>query len=119
AQMSVSHADAVTKYQLKRAQSQAELSVEYRVKEPLGTSLPESLEFFFLERYLLFVERGQQLYAGQVHHVPYPACRAEVLSIDDAVLSAAGINVGNRTPDYVHFSPGVDVEIFSLRPATP
>ncbi|MCA9069993.1 MAG: DUF2071 domain-containing protein, partial [Planctomycetaceae bacterium] len=53
--------------------------VRYRLGEFLGPSQPDSLEFFFLERYLLFTEHRNKLYEGQVYHTPYPAQAAEVL----------------------------------------
>jgi uncharacterized protein YqjF (DUF2071 family) len=44
-----------------------------------------SLEFFLLERYYLYNVRGGKLHRGQVHHVPYPAHVAEVLSVSDGL----------------------------------
>lgn len=89
--------------------------VRYRWGEPLGSSREGTAEFFFLERYLLFVERQNQILAGQVHHSPYPAHQAEILEVNDSLMDAAGLAKLSETPCFVHYSPGVDVEIFDLR----
>ncbi|MFK7985197.1 MAG: YqjF family protein [Sandaracinaceae bacterium] len=96
--------------------SGANLDVRYRVGDPLGPSLPGSLEHFLLERYLLFSERGEQLLEGQVHHVPYPAHHAEVLALDEGLIAAAGLPAPARAPDLAHYAPGVDVEVFGPWP---
>lgn len=114
ANMSVRHEQDVVHYQSIRRSSGARHQVSYRVGEHLGPSQPESLEFFFLERYLLFVERDGQLYSGQVYHRPYPASRAEVLALEDDLLLASGFDCGSQLPEHVHYSSGVDVEIFDL-----
>jgi uncharacterized protein YqjF (DUF2071 family) len=88
-----------------------------RVAELLGPSEPSSIEFFFLERYLLFLERRGRVFAGQVYHTAYPAQRAEVLELDDQLVEAAGIVGVAGPPAFVHYASGVDVEIFSLQAA--
>jgi uncharacterized protein YqjF (DUF2071 family) len=70
---------------------------------------------FLLERYLLFVVRGGQVWEGQVHHRPYPVEPVRLLSIDQTLLRSAGILTDRCWPGHVHWSPGVDVEIFPLR----
>lgn len=90
------------------------LALEATIGEELGASAPGTDEHFLLERYFLFVRRGQRLVRGQVHHVPYPAHRAELLRIDDGVIQAAGFDVPSSQPLFTHYSPGVDVEVFSL-----
>lgn len=96
------------------------LHVRYRVGAMRGASQPETLEHFFLERYLLFVRRRGKMQIGQVHHVPYPAQDAEVLQVEDQLLAAAGLPGPAGLPRYSHYAAGVDVEVFPLRPfATP
>jgi uncharacterized protein YqjF (DUF2071 family) len=46
-----------------------------------------------------------------VAHRPWPMRDAEVLSLDDELVRAAGLgDVARRTPDHVAFSDGVDTE---------
>ena len=102
-------------YRSKRTKRAGYLQASYRVGEPLGTLAPDSLEFFFLERYLLFVERRGVIYEGQVYHTPYPAYRVDLLDHEQDLLTQAAVPVQGK-PTFAHYSPGVDVEVFSLRP---
>jgi hypothetical protein len=87
------------------------LELEYEIGEELGESRAGTLEHFLLERYLLFVERRGHVLRGQVHHRPYPAQRARVTSLREDLVAAAGI-VGPGRLETVHFSEGVDIEVF-------
>jgi uncharacterized protein YqjF (DUF2071 family) len=78
---------------------------------------PDTLEHFLVERYILYALANDRLYQGQVHHHPYPMQGAEVLSLDESLLAAAGI----RRPDSAplgHFAAGVDVKVYALRRST-
>ena len=88
------------------------LAVRYEVGEPLDASRPGTLQHFLLERYLLHVERWGKLWTVQVHHTPYPVQRARVLALDDELIAADGLPEPDGLPPLVHYSPGVDVEIF-------
>jgi len=107
-----------TDYRTERRSDGAFLHAKYRFGAPLGSSRLGSLDHFLLERYLLYVEREGVLHCGQVHHVPYPRCEVDLSSFDETLVRSAGISRGNGLPDYVHASPGVDVEVFSIRPVT-
>ncbi|PQO28568.1 DUF2071 domain-containing protein [Bremerella cremea] len=115
AKMSLEASSDEVRYQTVRRQGGAKHRVRYRIGEALPPSDPDSLEFFFLERYLLFVERKGKLFSGQVHHTPYPAHTAELLEIEDSLLAAAGIDDYAQTPSFAHYSPGVNVEIYDLQ----
>jgi uncharacterized protein YqjF (DUF2071 family) len=116
ARMAMVRRDERVLYASQRGRSGPRLQLSYRIGESLGASEPGSLEHFLLERYLLFVERGERLQVGQVHHPPYPAHQAEAFEVHDELIAAAGLPAPNRPPDLCHYSPGVDVEVFSLRP---
>lgn len=75
-----------------------------------------TLEFFLIERYLLFStdKNTGQLYSGRVHHRPYPLYKAEVLEFDDNFLGLNGFSAAGRMPVHQVFSTGVDVEIYTL-----
>lgn len=107
------------RYTSARRRGSADLSLRYRIGAPLPPSEPGTLQFFLAERYLLFTQdkKGQVL-CGQVHHAPYPLRAAEVLALDQGLLAAAGLpTTGAQAPAL--YSPGVDVEIFPLRPHLP
>jgi uncharacterized protein YqjF (DUF2071 family) len=87
---------------------------------PCGTSAPATpgtFDHFVLERYYLYSTRGDRLYRGQVHHHPYPAQSAELLSLEETLLAASGLE-RPAVPPAVHFASGVDVEIFPLQRLT-
>ncbi|MCO6456200.1 MAG: DUF2071 domain-containing protein [Pirellulaceae bacterium] len=103
-------------YESRRGGGGPGLQVTCRPGPLLGPSPAGTLEHFFLERYLLFVQRRGKTLLGQVHHEPYPARRAEVLQVRDELIAAAGLPAIAFPPDHVHYCDGVDVEIFGLRP---
>ncbi len=90
--------------------------VDYEVGEHLGPSVAGTFEHFLLERYLLLSTRKGAILEGQVHHPPYVAHRAQVHRIEEGLVAAAGMPAPSRAPDAVHFSPGVDVEVFGPAP---
>ena len=65
---------------------------------------------------MLFVKRKGHLLVGQVHHTPYPVQKVHLLDVHDELMAAAGFPVADKLPAFAHYSPGVDVEVFSLRP---
>jgi uncharacterized protein len=120
ARMSLTHnSDGVVHYTSRRtrpAPGQSAPGCDIRGR-PTGTRpaiVPGSLEHFLLERYLLYCVAGERLYSGQVHHKPYPAQTAEVLSIEEDLVAAAGLRHSLGAP-LAHFAEGVDVEIFPLQ----
>jgi uncharacterized protein YqjF (DUF2071 family) len=88
------------------------LTVRYELGQPLGSSLPGSLDHFLLERYLLHVQRQDGLWTMQVHHHPYPARQVRLLALHERLLAAAGISVAGG-PALVHYASRVDVDIFA------
>ncbi|GIW93576.1 MAG: hypothetical protein KatS3mg110_1617 [Pirellulaceae bacterium] len=102
-------------YSVRRWSSSGVLELRYQPGSSLPASDPDSLEFFLLERYLLFVKRGGRIRTGQVYHTPYPVQQVAVTIQQQTLLQTAGINVPTPTAaQYAHFSAGVDVEVFSL-----
>ena len=93
----------------------ASYSVRATPVGPIQPATPGTLEHFLVERYILFTFRKRRLHQGRVHHTPYPLQSAKVLSLDEALLAAARIDRPDITP-LAHFSAGVNVEIFPLRP---
>ena len=91
------------------------IDCRYRRLDPLGPSKPGGLQHFFLERYVLYASRRGQLVRGQVHHDPYPAYGAELISHSENLSTANGIPA-EGAPAHVHASPGVDVEVFGIAP---
>ena len=62
-----------------------------QVTGPARAAALGTLEHFLAERYLLYSELQDRLYQGQVHHTPYPLQPARVLSLDEDLLAATGL----------------------------
>jgi uncharacterized protein YqjF (DUF2071 family) len=74
--------------------------------------VPGSLDYFLVERYLMYAQRGERLYRGRVAHAPYKLKAAELMSVDDGLIESCGIN--SRPAAHAVFSPGADTHIFPL-----
>jgi uncharacterized protein YqjF (DUF2071 family) len=92
----------------------ADFACEYTICDELGPARVGTFEHFLAERYLLFAKRGNRIDVGQVHHRPYPLHRAEVSSVSESVVRAAGMPEPHGAP-HALYSPGVDVDIYALR----
>jgi uncharacterized protein len=76
---------------------------------------PGTLDFFLLERYLLFSNTPRGVRCGQVHHNPYPVSQARVEKFDTRTLELNGFTSPLHPPDHVCGSPGVNVMIYPLQ----
>lgn len=88
---------------------------EYEPAGPQQPAEPGTLEFFLIERYILFSSRKGKLHSGQVHHTPYQIGAANVSMWDANVIELSPLPRPDRPPDHVATSRGVDVEVFSLK----
>lgn len=76
---------------------------------------PGSLEFFLVERYLLFAADPQgRLYEGRVHHAPYEISTPVVAECSTAPARQAGFELVGEPVSLLAARP-VDVSIFPLR----
>jgi uncharacterized protein YqjF (DUF2071 family) len=95
------------------------LPASYAIRAtPTGTVEPAragTVEHFLVERYLLYSLRKNQLYQGRVHHTPYPLQQANLLSLNESLLAAAGLDLPPATTPIAYFANGVNVDIFPLR----
>ena len=87
---------------------------EYAAGAGIPPPLPDSLEFFLIERYRLYSSAPDGLRRGAVSHQPYPLCRADVSAWDEQLLTLDGFRPVGRPPDHIVMSRGVDVTIFPL-----
>ena len=87
----------------------------YRAISQPSLAVPGTLEFFLIERYVLFAySRRQKLYAGRVWHNPYELADVEINNLDENVLSLDGFRKLSSDAYHKIMSPGVDVDIFGL-----
>ncbi|WP_437204353.1 YqjF family protein [Planctomicrobium sp. SH664] len=84
---------------------------------PLTAAVPGTLEFFLVERYVLFAPGRRGLNAGQVFHTPYPIQKVNTELAAGRLLQVDGLPQWDTPPEHALYSPGVDVEIFAPRSA--
>jgi uncharacterized protein YqjF (DUF2071 family) len=78
------------------------------------TAAPGSLEFFLMERYILYaVDEAHQLWRARIHHQPYPIQRADVLDLDETLIWASGIRRSEVLP-IRHYAREVNVKVYPL-----
>ena len=84
--------------------------VRVRVGAPYEAAELGDRDHFLTARWVLFsVLAGRQFFA-RAQHQPWPLHRAEALTADDSLISAAGLPPPHGEP-LLHYSPGVDVRI--------
>jgi uncharacterized protein len=71
-----------------------------------------TLEYFLIERYLLFTP-GETVYSGRVSHPPYQFQIADYSGLDQNLTDAVGFQL-DEPPLLAHFSPGVKVDVDAL-----
>jgi uncharacterized protein YqjF (DUF2071 family) len=109
-------ADGSIAYRSRRRRGDARAEFTYRLGESRGVAEPGSLEFFLVERYLLFTDHRDRLLRAQVHHRPYPLHSVTVNGMAVAGLGPPGVEFRER-PAHLIASSGVAVEIFGAEPA--
>lgn len=117
ASMEVCRAEAID-YKVSREGSTQEFDshLRYSVRDELPPPEVESLEFFLVERYLLFATNGAgTLFSGRVHHPPYPLSGVAVKVLQEGSIALAGFDKSDRLPEHVTMSRGVDVNIFATK----
>ena len=97
----------------RRGQKDASL-FEYRFNSETRIAEPGSLDFFLLERYVLFANTRRGLRIGRVQHEPYPLKATLVSRQDQQAFVWNGFQPANRPPDHVIGSSGVAVRIGAL-----
>lgn len=118
AKMSATEADSGINYESRRFSDPEKRTSSFQYCET-GTAAPaneETLEFFLVERYLLFSQtKTKGIATGQVHHTPYQIQPVDASNDCDALFELNGLSVPGRPPDHALYSEGVDVEVFPLR----
>ncbi|HLK15817.1 MAG TPA: DUF2071 domain-containing protein [Fimbriimonadaceae bacterium] len=112
ARMSVEREGRELQYASKRLSDGPGLSIQAHVAGEPAPAEPGSLEFFLLERYLLFCTDGNRWFGGNVSHPPYQSSPVDIVCSEEALVAAAGL----PTQRFTHrmFVEGVDVHIGKL-----
>lgn len=101
-----------------RGAPQADYLATYRPIAPVVYSAPDSLEYWFTERYSLYtVVQSTRLYRGEIHHVQWPLQKAELEITQDTMARSHGITLPDTTP-LLHYSERQEVLIWPLQRLT-
>lgn len=103
-------------YSSRRHGDSATSVFDYRLSPETSLAEPGTLEFFLVERYLLFSWTTRGLRWGQIHHLPYPVAQAVVSRHDTHLFELNGFTAPTRPPDHTMGSPRVSVIFYALRP---
>ena len=87
---------------------------DYELARETKLAEPGTLEFFLVERYLLFTQTPRGLCTGRVHHAPYPLADVNVREWDTRLFPLNQFAEPMRPPDHAMGSPGVRVSIHAL-----
>jgi uncharacterized protein len=102
-------------YQSKRADQSAaaEFNAVWQIEDKLLHAVPDTLEFFLVERYCLYTSHEEKLYRGRIFHPSWPLQTAELSSYQSTMIESQGLPGPNGDP-LVHYAEALEVEIWPL-----
>ena len=92
----------------------ADFDARWTINEPTGEALPDTLEFFLVERYCLYASRGDSVFRCRIHHRPWPLRNAELASLSSSMIQSHRIAVSSDQPLLHAQSSAIDVEVWPL-----
>ncbi len=117
ASMSARRSPSAIRYSCQRSGAQAIAEFEWEHTGASRQAEPHSLEFFLVERYLLFSTNAQgALFTGQVHHSPYQVHAPRLCNHSMLPMEQAGFH-SSAQPASVLAAEAVNVEVFALESA--
>ena len=84
--------------------------VRIGVGDRFGAGELDERDHFLTARWVLFSSAGARHRFARACHLPWPLHRAQVVTVDDHLVAAAGLPQPRGEP-LAHYSPGVDVRI--------
>ncbi|MEO5915277.1 MAG: DUF2071 domain-containing protein [Luteolibacter sp.] len=117
AAMQADKSDRRIHYQCRRKNGAArEAAFEYHLPSDLKPAAPGSLEWFLVERYLLFSANSKnELFQGRVHHQPYQIAPGKCDLWSAEPLLWENFPEPGESPSSILTSAPVDVSIYPLR----
>jgi uncharacterized protein YqjF (DUF2071 family) len=97
-----------------RRQEPAEFRGRYRPVSEVQRREPGSMEHWLTERYCLYTVHRGSVYAGEIHHAPWPLQDSAAEIEVNTVAAAAGILLPQSKP-VLHFARRLDVLIWGIR----
>ena len=102
-------------YSSRRLRGAAEFRGRYRPTAEIRLREKGSIEHWFTERYCLYTTYDNQVFRGEIHHLPWPLQDAEAELETNTVAAAAKISLLDSP--LLHFARRLEVLIWPLRRA--
>jgi len=115
ADMEFTENDGEFRFSSRRLNSHARFEAHWRSGQRLRDPSVDSLAFFLVERYALFVGIGKQVHMVRIYHHPWILDEAIVSSWESTVISTLGISQPGEAP-LAHFSRFLNVEAWEPLP---
>lgn len=116
ASMKASKHGTAVRYHCQREGEDTITNYSYGAAGPMRTAQPGSLEFFLVERYLLFsTSPDGGIHTGRVHHAPYTFSEATCDAWSAEPIRQAGFPLPQTDPVSALYSPGVEVSVYPLQ----
>jgi len=94
----------------------ARMQCAWRIGNALPHSRPGELRHFLTERYTLYsIDDKRRLREGLIWHQPWPLREAELISLDDELVRAAGVRVDTTQPPIVWHADRLDVQAWPMQ----
>jgi uncharacterized protein YqjF (DUF2071 family) len=90
----------------------AVLSAAWTRGARLPEVLPQSREFFLIERYCLYAENASGLYRARIHHRPWPLCSAALLRWESTMIESLGLPTPGHSPLLHALAEPLHVEVW-------
>lgn len=83
------------------------------IENPIYFAQEGTLDYFLVERYVMFAEASSRLYNARVRHTPYPLQSVKIKSFNPGLINAYPfVNDGYVS---AHYSSGVDVDVYPMK----
>jgi uncharacterized protein len=92
----------------------AEFQATWNIGQPLAETKPDSLEFFFTERYCLYSFHRGRLYRARIFHRPWPLRSATLSDYQSTMIESLGVAEPSEEP-LLHYAESIAVDIWPLR----
>jgi hypothetical protein len=116
AKMKIQKRRDVFAYSSHRIHQSASFAGQYRPEGPVRPAERATIDHWLTERYCLYTYSGNQLFRGEIHHLPWPLQRATCEIAENTIAAVQRISLPNTTP-LLHFSAQLEVLIWPLQTA--
>ena len=111
-QLSEEHVISFSSRRTGPGRDQTHFACTYEPISPPAEARVGTLEFFLVERYLLYSWDERRLRSARVSHRPYPLCPARILDLGETLTASIGDIVEPRAAPMAHYAEEVDVRIY-------